>query len=71
MSIVTQIKDYEYSSWCEYDGSVEPVFQICNTQTVLNRIPFNDFNAWVNYPLPYVANFLDNRFRAASSEAFV
>jgi len=43
MSIVTQTKDYEYSSWCEYDGSVEPVFQICNTQTVLNRIPFNDF----------------------------
>jgi len=43
MSIVTQIKDYEYSSWCEYDGTVEPVFQICNTQTVVNRIPFNDF----------------------------
>ena len=41
--IVIQIKDYEYSSWCEYDGSVEPVFQICNTQTVVNRIPFNDF----------------------------
>ena len=40
--IVTQIKDYKYSSWCEYDGSVEPVFQICNTQTVVNRIPFND-----------------------------
>ena len=43
MSIVTQIKDYKYSSWCEYDGTVEPVFQICNTQTVVNRIPFNDF----------------------------
>ena len=71
MSIVTQIKDYEYSSWCEYDGSVEPVFQICNTQTVVNRIPFNDFNEWVNYPLPDVANFLDNRFRATSSQAFV
>ena len=41
--IVIQIKDYEYSSWCEYDGTVEPVFQICNTQTVVNRIPFNDF----------------------------
>ena len=40
--IVTQIKDYKYSSWCEYDGYVEPVFQICNTQTVVNRIPFND-----------------------------
>ena len=70
MSIVTQIKDYEYSSWCEYDGSVEPVFQICNTQTVLNRIPLNDFNVWVNYPLPDVANFLDNQFRATSSQAF-
>ena len=44
MSIVTQIKDYKYSFWGEYDGTVEPVFQICNTQTVLNRIPFNDFN---------------------------
>ena len=70
MSIVTQIKDYEYSSWCEYDGSVEPVFQICNTQTVLNRIPFNDFNGWVNDPLPDVANFLDNQFRVTSSQAF-
>lgn len=38
MSIVTQIKDYKYSSWCEYDGTVEPIFQICNTQTVVNRI---------------------------------
>ena len=70
MSIVTQIKDYKYSSWCEYDGTVEPVFQICNTQTVLNRIPFNDFNGWVNDPLPDVANFLDNQFRATSSQAF-
>ena len=68
--IVIQIKDYEYSSWCEYDGSVEPVFQICNTQTVLNRIPFNDFNGWVNDPLPDVANFLDNQFRATSSQTF-
>ena len=43
MSIATLTKDYKYSSWCEYDGTVEPVFQICNTQTVVNRIPFNDF----------------------------
>ena len=70
MSIVTQIKDYKYSSWCEYDGTVEPVFQICNTQTVVNRIPFNDFNEWVNDPLPDVANVLDNQFRATSSQAF-
>ena len=49
---------------------LKPVFQICNTQTVLNRIPLNDFNEWVNDPLPDVANFLDNRFRATSSQTF-
>ena len=43
--IVEHVKDYEYSSWCEYDGTVEPVFQICNTQTVLNRIPFTELEA--------------------------
>ena len=57
--IVELVKDYEYSSWCEYDGSVEPVFQICNTQTVLNRIPFPDLEAWVNEPLPEDVNCLD------------
>ena len=49
--IVERVKDYEYSSWGEYDGSVEPVFQICDTRTVLNRIPFTDLEAWVNDPL--------------------
>ena len=57
--IVEHVKDYEYSSWCEYDGSVEPVFQICNTQTVLNRIPFTDLEAWVNEPLPEDVYCLD------------
>jgi len=50
--IVEHVKDYEYSSWSEYDGSVDSVFQICNTQTVLNRIPFTDLEAIVNEPLP-------------------
>ena len=49
--IVENVKDYEYSSWGEYDGAVEPVFQICDTRTVLNRIPFKDLEAWVNDPL--------------------
>jgi len=34
--IVERVKDYEYSSWGEFDGTVEPVFQICDTRTVLN-----------------------------------
>ena len=41
----------------------EVILISCLTQTVLNRIPFNDFNEWINDHLPDVANFLDNRFR--------
>jgi REP element-mobilizing transposase RayT len=57
--IVEHVKDYEYSSWCEYDGTVEAVFQICNTQTVLNRIPFAELEAWINEPLPEDVYCLD------------
>ena len=57
--IVEHVKDYEYSSWSEYDGSVDSVFQICNTQTVLNRIPFTELEAWVNEPLPEDVYCLD------------
>ena len=57
--IVEHVKDYEYSSWSEYDGSVDSVFQICNTQTVLSRIPFTELEAWVNEPLPEDVYCLD------------
>ena len=57
--LVECVKDYEYSSWGEYDGTVEPVFQICNTQTVLNRIPFIELEAWVNDPLSDDVHCLD------------
>jgi hypothetical protein len=60
VGIVEKVKDYEYSSWCEYEGTVEPAFQICDTRTVLNRIPFKDLAEWVNDPLPDDANYLDN-----------
>ena len=49
--IVERVKDYEYSSWGEFDGTVESVFQICDVNTVLNRIPFKDLEEWVNDPL--------------------
>lgn len=58
--IVEKVKDYEYSSWGEYQGTVDPAFQICDTRTVLNRIPFNDLEAWVNDPLPDDYYFLDS-----------
>ena len=58
--LVEHVKDYEYSSWSEYDGTVEPVVQICDIKTVLNRIPFKELEEWVNDPLPDDAIFLDN-----------
>ena len=42
--IVNDVKDYEYSSWGEYVGTVEPAFQICDTTTVLRRVPFEQLN---------------------------
>lgn len=57
--IVEHVKDYEYSSWGEYDGTVEPVFQLCDTGTVLRRVPFDDLEALVNEPLSDEVNCLD------------
>jgi REP element-mobilizing transposase RayT len=57
--IVEHVRDYEFSSWGEYDGSVDSVFQICNVDTVLNRIPFEDLDAMVNEPLADDINCLD------------
>ena len=58
--IVKDVKDYEYSSWGEYAQSIEPVFQICDTRTVLNRIPFNDLEDLVNDLLDNEYQCLDN-----------
>ena len=58
--IVSKVKDYEYSSWGEYLGTVDPAFKICNTQAILKRIPFNNLNDWVNDPLPDDFTSLDS-----------
>ena len=50
--IVNYIKDYDYSSWGEYAGTVEPVFQICDTATVLRRVSFEHLNDLINCMLP-------------------
>ena len=57
--IVERVKDYEYSSWGEFDGTVESVFHICDTHTVLNRIPFDDLSKIVNEMLADDVRCLD------------
>ena len=49
--LVERVSDYLYSSWGEFDGTVEPVFQICDTATVLKRLPFDELKEWVDEPL--------------------
>jgi len=73
--IVTSVKDYNYSSWGEYNGQVEPVFRICDTRTVLNRIPFTDLDAIVNEQLPEDFMSLDDdneqpRFRLSDDQVW-
>ena len=50
-NLVERVGDYSYSSWGEFDGSVEPVFQICDIETVLKRIPFAELKEWIDEPL--------------------
>lgn len=57
--IVEKVKDYDYSSWGEFDGTVDPVFHICDVKTVLNRIPFDELETWVNEQLPDDVKCLD------------
>ena len=60
--IVKCVSEYEYSSWTEYEGKVNPAVQLCDTQAVLRRIPFAELEAWVNDLLPDDFCFLeDNR----------
>ncbi|MCR5533971.1 MAG: transposase [Bacteroidaceae bacterium] len=67
--IVTNVSDYEYSSWAEYEGRVNPVIQLCNTQAVLRRIPFEELQAWVNDPLPDDMCFLEENLSEKPSKA--
>ena len=57
--IVNDIKDYDYSSWGEFAGTVEPVFRICDTATVLRRVPFEQLKDLMNEMLPEDVRCID------------
>lgn len=57
--IVTNVKDYAYSSWREYTGEVFPQAQICHIEAVLRRMPFEELNELVNTPLPEKMGIID------------
>ena len=49
--MVSEVKDYEFSSWGEYMDKNSTLFPLCDTHTVLNRIPLNELSELVNEPL--------------------
>ena len=49
--MVKEVKDYEFSSWHEYNDKDGSLFLLCDTQTVLNRIPYNELDELVNEPM--------------------
>ena len=58
--LVSDIRDYRYSSWNEYTGDFDPAFGVCNTDSVLSRMPLNELKEFVNDPLPDEVICLDN-----------
>ena len=49
--MVSDVKDYEFSSWGEYMDKNSTLFPLCDTHTVLNRIPLNELSELVNEPV--------------------
>ena len=57
--MVSAISDYEFSSWLEYCDNNSVMFPLCDTRTVLNRVPFNELNELVNEPVADDVGCLD------------
>lgn len=49
--MVKAVKDYEFSSWGEYIDKNSTLIPLCDTRTVLNRIPYNELDILVNEPM--------------------
>ena len=57
--MVDAVGKYEFSSWSEYKDKESTLFPICDTRSVLNRIPYNELSELVNEPLPEEVACLD------------
>lgn len=58
--LVSHAADYNYSSWKEYTGQVDPAFCVCNIESVLRRMPYSELEAYINEALPDDVACLDN-----------
>ncbi len=50
--MVKNVANYEFSSYKEYSGEIDPEYMICNPNIVLKRLPFEQLNDFFNDMLP-------------------
>ena len=57
--LVNHVRDYPWSSWCEYDPKKKCIVPVCYTKTVLDRFSFGALEEIVNDQLPQTKRILD------------
>jgi len=58
-ALVTQVKDYQWSSWCEFDNRLRCYVPVCDTATVFRKYSFGALEEMVNDPLPKTLRIMD------------
>ena len=57
--IVTEIRKYPWTSWCEYQKDMTCALPVCTTQHVVSTLPPEELSSLVNEMLPKSLNILD------------
>lgn len=58
-ALVGKVKDYQWSSWCEYDSRLRCYVPVCSTNPVFEKYSFDVLEELVNDPLPKTQRILD------------
>jgi REP element-mobilizing transposase RayT len=57
--IVANVRDYPWTSWCEYQPDMKCILPVCTTKHVLSRLPLTVLTGLVDEMLPKAMNILD------------
>ena len=57
--IVTEVRSYPWTSWCEYQPDMKCILPVCTTQHVLARLSLEELTGLVNELLPKSLKILD------------
>ena len=58
-ALVSEVKDYQWSSWCEFDSRLRCYVPVCNTKSVFEKFSFDVLEEMVNDLLPKTQRILD------------